>query len=207
MLLKIHPETPPPRLIQKAIDILNNDGVIIYPTDTVYGLGCNILSKKAIDKLRRIRKLDEQKPLSLICSSEREIQTYSSGISNATFKIMRKILPGPYTLIFEASKANPKNILHKRKKIGCRFPNHIIATDLVKSLGNPMLSVSLKNSDDILYNNPEELYEEYKNQVDLVINGGIIFAEHSTIVDFTESNPKVVREGKGFSEIQNLLND
>ena len=205
MLLKIHPETPPPRLIQKAVDILNNDGVIIYPTDTVYGLGCHLLSKKAIEKLRIIRKLDEKKPLSLICSGENEIQIYSSGISNRIFKIMRKVLPGPYTFIFEASKAIPKNILHKRKKIGCRFPNHIIATDLVKNLEYPMLSVSLKNSDDLLYNNPEELYEEYKNQVDLVIDGGIIFAEHSTIVDFTEPNPKIIRTGKGFSDIENLL--
>ena len=206
MLLKIHPENPPPRLIQKAVDVLNNDGVIIYPTDTVYGLGCNILSKKAVEKLRRIRKLDAKKPLSLICSSENEIQTYSSGISNRIFKIMRKTLPGPYTFIFEASKESPKNILDKRKKIGCRFPNHLIATDLVKYLGNPMLSVSLKTSDDSLYNNPEELYEEYQNQVDLVIDGGIIFAEHSTIVDFTEHSPILLREGKGISELQELLN-
>lgn len=197
MLLTINPSNPQQRLIDKAVSILQNDGVIIYPTDTVYGLGCNIFSKKAMNRICQIKNRDPKKPMTFICSSESQIQEYTQGIPTPIFKIMRRYLPGPYTFIFNASKVVPQMMLTKRKTLGCRWPDHPIALKLVETLGHPILSTSFLNSEDMLHDDPLELHEEFKKLVDLVIDGGSIFAEYSTIVDFSIFPPEVIRQGKG----------
>lgn len=197
MLLNINPENPQQRLIDQAISVLERDGIIIYPTDTVYGLGCSIFSKKGVSRIQQIKNRDPKKPMTLICSSERQIQEYTQGIPTPIFKIIRRYLPGPYTFIFSASKVVPKILLTKRKTLGCRIPDHPIALKIVESLGHPILSTSLLNSEDNLYDDPLDIHDEYEKKVDLVIDGGPIFAEYSTMVDFTQSPPEVIREGKG----------
>ncbi len=197
MLVSINPDNPQQRLVDQVVSVLKNDGVIIYPTDTVYGLGCDIFSKKAIERICQIKNIDRKKPMTFICSSDRQIQECTQGIPNNIFKIIRKYLPGPYTFIFSASKIVPKRMLPKRKTVGCRWPDHPIALKLVETLGNPILSTSLKTIDDKLYEDPLDIYDQYIKRVDLVVDGGIIFPENSTIVDFTQSPPVVNRHGKG----------
>ena len=197
MLLTINPVSPQQRLIDRTVSILKNDGVIIYPTDTVYGLGCSIFSKKAMTRICQIKNRDPKKPMSFVCSSDSQIQEYTQGIPTHIFRIIRRYLPGPYTFIFNASKVVPQMMLTKRKTLGCRWPDQSIAIKLVETLGHPILSTSLLTSEDTLYNDATLLHEEYKKQVDLVIDGGTIFAEYSTIMDFTISPPVVVRQGKG----------
>lgn len=197
MLITINSQNPQSRLIEQAVEILRNDGVIIYPTDTVYGLGCSIYSKKAMERIYRIKNIDDRKPLTFICANEGQIQEYSQGISTPLFKLLRKTLPGPYTYIFHASKQVPKGMLTKRKTVGFRWPDHVIARDLVMALGHPILSSSLRISEAKLYDDPLDLHEAYKKLVDLVIDGGVIFAENSTIIDFTGEIPEVLRTGKG----------
>ena len=197
MLLEIHPYNPQSRYINKVIDVLQNDGVIIYPTDTVYGLGCNIYSKKALKKISLIKDVDAKRHLTFICSGLQQIQEYSQGIDTAVFKILKRHLPGPYTFLFRASKIVPKLLLTKRSTIGVRWPDQIIATQVVSELGNPILSSSLYGGRDHLFDNAWEIHEEFGKQVDLVIDGGEIFAEHSTIIDFTTESPDVIRIGKG----------
>ena len=197
MLLNINPTTPQQRLIDRAVSVLQNNGVIIYPTDTVYGLGCSIFSKKAMTRICQIKNRDPKKPMTFICSNERQIQEFTQGIPTPIFKIMRRYLPGPYTFIFIASKVVPHMMLTKRKTLGCRWPDHAIAVKLVETLGHPILSTSLLTSEETLHDEPVKLHDEFKKLVDLVIDGGSIFAEYSTIVDFTLSPPEVVRQGKG----------
>ena len=197
MLLNINPITPQQRLIDRAVSVLQNNGVIIYPTDTVYGLGCSIFSKKAMTRICQIKNRDPKKPMTFICSNERQIQEYTQGIPTPIFKIIRRYLPGPYTFIFNASKVVPQMMLTKRKTLGCRWPDHAIALKLVETLGHPILSTSLLTSEDTLHDDPINLHDEFKKLVDFVIDGGSIFAEYSTIVDFTLSPPEVVRQGKG----------
>lgn len=200
MLININSQNPQQRLIDQAVEILQNDGVIIYPTDTVYGLGCSIYSKKAVDRIARIKNMDPKKPMTLICSSESQLQSYTQGISTPIFKILRRQLPGPYTFIFNASKELPKMLSTKRKTVGVRWPNHNIATSLVDTLQAPILSISLRNNEDELYDDPTLLHEEYGKQVDLVIDGGTIFSAHSTIIDCTGDQPELIRRGKGDHE-------
>lgn len=197
MLLSINSQNPQQRLIDQAAVILENDGVIIYPTDTVYGLGCSIFSKKGIEKICLIKNIDPKKPLSFICSNERQIQEYTQGISNPVFKIIRRYLPGPYTFIFKASKVVPKVMMTKRKTVGIRWPDHPIALQLVETLGHPILSTSLRVSENELYDDPYDLYDRYGKMVDVVIDGGEIYAENSTIIDFSLSSPEILRYGKG----------
>lgn len=197
MLLTINENNPQQRLINQAVSILQNDGVIIYPTDTVYGLGCSIFSKKAMNRICQIKNRNPKKPMTFICSSESQIQEYSQGIPTPIFKLMRRHLPGPYTFIFNASKVVPQVMLNKRKTMGCRWPDHPIALSLVETLGHPILSTSLLVSEDTLHDDPLELHEEFKKRVDVVIDGGSIFAEYSTIIDFTQSPPEIIRQGKG----------
>ncbi|MGK5095059.1 L-threonylcarbamoyladenylate synthase [Deltaproteobacteria bacterium TL4] len=197
MLLEINPENPQQRLIDQAVSFLKNDGVIIYPTDTVYGLGCSVFSKKGMERICRIKDVDRKKPLTFICANERQIQEYTQGISNPIFKIIRREFPGPYTFIFYASREVPKMMLTKRKTIGVRYPKHPIPLSLVTTLGHPILSTSLRISEEELYDDPLDLHEVYEKRVDAVIDGGSIFSENSTIIDFTMSPPEIVRYGKG----------
>ncbi|MBF0351121.1 MAG: threonylcarbamoyl-AMP synthase [SAR324 cluster bacterium] len=206
MLLVINPQNPQQRLIDQAVSVLQNDGVIIYPTDTVYGLGCSVYSKKAMEQVCRIKEVDRKKPLTFVCSSERQIQEYTQGIDAPLYKLIRRQFPGPYTFILEASKIVPKIMLTKRRTIGVRYPDHPITLALVESLGHPIISTSLRADEEDLHDDPHDLHEQYKNVVDMVIDGGVIFAENSTIVDFTSFPPEVIRQGKGdLSWLENAL--
>ena len=199
MLLSINPKNPQPRLVQQVVELLENDGVIIYPTDTVYGLGCSIYSKKAMKRLHLIKKMDPKKPLTLICSNQTQIQEYTQGIETPIFKLLRKHLPGPYTFVFRASKIVPKMMLTPRSTVGFRWPDHPITLAIVEMLGHPILSSSLRISEDQLYDDPHEIHDHFKKRVDAVVDGGSIFAVHSTIIDFSQGDPILLRQGKGNS--------
>ena len=199
MFLSINPKNPQLRLVQQVVELLQNDGVIIYPTDTVYGLGCSIYSKKAMKRLHLIKKMDPKKPLTLICSNQTQIQEYTQGIETPIFKLLRKHLPGPYTFVFRASKIVTKMMLTLRSTVGFRWPDHPITLAIVEMLGNPILSSSLRISDDQLYDDPQEIHDHFKKRVDAVVDGGSIFAEHSTIIDFSQGDPILLRQGKGNS--------
>ena len=199
MFLSINPKNPQPRLVQQVVELLENDGVIIYPTDTVYGLGCSIYSKKAMKRLHLIKKMDPKKPLTLICSNQTQIQEYTQGIETPIFKLLRKHLPGPYTFVFRASKIVPKMMLTPRSTVGFRWPDHPITLAIVEMLGHPILSSSLRISEDELYDDPHEIHDHFKKRVDAVVDGGSIFAEHSTIIDFSQGDPILLRQGKGNS--------
>ena len=199
MLLSINSQNPQPRLVQQVVELLENDGVIIYPTDTVYGLGCSIYSKKAMKRLHLIKKMDPKKPLTLICSNQTQIQEYTQGIETPIFKLLRKHLPGPYTFVFRASKIVPKMMLTPRSTVGFRWPDHPITLAIVEMLGHPILSSSLRISEDELYDDPHEIHDHFKKRVDAVVDGGSIFAEHSTIIDFSQGDPILLRQGKGNS--------
>ena len=197
MFLSINPVNPNPIHIKKVVDILRKDGIIIYPTDTVYGLGCSIFSKKAMKRLHNLKKINQKKPLTFICSNQTEVQKYSQGIPTYIFKLLKRKLPGPYTFVFKASKIVPKMMLTRRNTVGMRWPKHPIANEIVSALGHPILSSSLRMSEQELYDDPQKLYGKYKKQVDIVIDGGTIFAEHSTIIDFSQGDSEIIRYGKG----------
>ena len=203
MLLSINPINPQPRRIQQVVDVLKNDGVIIYPTDTVYGLGCSIFSKKAMKRMHQIKNqnvstvTNPKKPLTFICANQTEVQKYTQGIPTPVFKLLRRQLPGPYTFVFKAAKIVPKMMLTPRSTVGLRWPDHLIANEIVKSFGHPILSSSLRISADELYDDPHDLHEKYKKQVDLIVDGGTIFAENSTIIDFSHGESEIIRIGKG----------
>jgi len=200
MLLNINPLNPQQRLIRQVVDVLQNEGIIIYPTDTVYGLGCSIFSKKAMKRLYQIKRVNQKKPLTFICSNQTELQEYTQGIPADVFKLLRRKLPGPYTFVFKASKIVPKMMLSHRKTVGLRWPDHPIANEIVSAFGHPILSSSLRISEEELYEDPRDLHENYKKKVDLIVDGGTIFAENSTIIDFSSGLAKISRMGKGSVE-------
>ncbi|MCS6903863.1 MAG: L-threonylcarbamoyladenylate synthase [Bacteroidia bacterium] len=201
MLLKIHKDNPQPRLIEKVVECLKNDGVIIYPTDTVYGLGCDIKSKKAIERICLIKNLDPEKNhFSCICENVSIISEYAVGVSTPVYKLMKKALPGPYTFILKASKNIPRHFQSPKKTVGIRVVDHPIPTEIVRLLGNPIVTTSLKHEDEIIeYNtDPELIYEKYKKLVDIVIDAGAGGNIPSTVIDCSdENNITVLREGLG----------
>jgi tRNA threonylcarbamoyl adenosine modification protein (Sua5/YciO/YrdC/YwlC family) len=209
MLLKIHPETPQERYLDQVIDVLRSGGVIIYPTDTMYGLGCDISSKKAVDRICQIKGIDPEKThLSCVCEDISIIGSYASRVDDTVFKIMKRALPGPYTFILEASKKIPRHF--KRKKtIGIRVPDHPIPIVLARLLGNPIASISLpQNEEQAEFNmDPELIHEHFANQVDLVIDGGYGNLEASTVIDCSQGadDITVVREGAGPLEKLGLM--
>ncbi len=196
MLLSINPRHPEPRKIRQVVSILQQGGVIGYPTDTLYGIGCSIYHKAAIQRIYEIKGKDRHKPLSFICSDLKDISQYAQ-VSNYAYKTMKKLLPGPYTFILEATKLVPKMMLTKRKTVGIRVPDNPICLALVRELGHPIITTSVSRPDETLYNDPREIHDNFKGRLDLVIDGGIIVAEHSTIVDLTGEVPEIVRKGKG----------
>ncbi len=196
MIIKINPDNPQKRLIKKVVDVLQKGGVIGYPTDTIYGLGCDIFKPEAIGRIHRIKKIDKKKPLSFICADLKDISNYAF-VSDYAYRIMRRLLPGPYTFILKATKLVPKLVMTKQKTVGIRIPDNNICLALVKELGHPIISTSIYKTEEELYNDPHEIEERFGRELDLVIDGGIIVAEHSTIVDLTEDFPKVIRKGKG----------
>jgi tRNA threonylcarbamoyl adenosine modification protein (Sua5/YciO/YrdC/YwlC family) len=199
MLLHIHPENPQPRLIQQAVETLRNGGVIIYPTDTIYGLGCDIYNAKAIERISRIKKLDPKKAnFSFVCSDLSNLSEYAKSISTPIFRILKNSLPGPYTFILEASKQVPKLMKSKKDTVGIRVPDHNITQALVSALGHPVMSVSLPMDDDVeYYTDPEQIHDIFEKQVDLVIDGGVGNTMPSTVIDCTGDTPVLLRKGAG----------
>lgn len=200
MLIRIHPDNPPERDLRKVVDILKNGGVIIYPTDTVYGLGCDIFNRKAVERVARIKGLKPEKAnFSIICYDLSHITDFARHVDNRTFKLMKKSLPGPFTFILEASSAMPKIFMAKKKTIGIRVPDHHIPREIVRMLGNPIVTTSIHDDDDIIEysTDPELIHEKFEHQVDCVIDGGYGNQIPSTVVDCTVGEPTVLREGLG----------
>jgi len=203
MLVKLFNENPNPRDIRKVVDVLRDGGLIIYPTDTVYGLGCDITNSKAVEKVSRIKGVKVEKSnFSFICSDFSHLSVYTKPIPNPIFKLIKKNLPGPFTFILEASNNVPKYFKGKKKTVGIRIPDNNIIREIVAELGNPILSTSIHDEDEILEytTDPELIYEKYQDIADVVIDGGPGELIPSTIVDCSEDEIKIVREGKGILE-------
>jgi tRNA threonylcarbamoyl adenosine modification protein (Sua5/YciO/YrdC/YwlC family) len=203
MLIKIHPETPSQRQIQKVVEVLKHDGVIIFPTDTIYAVGCSIYSTKALDRIARIKGITPKSAnFSFLCYDLSQLSDYTKPISNDVYKLMRRNLPGPFTFILNASSNVPKIFGSKKKTVGIRIPDNNIISDIIKELGNPLMSTSIHDEDDIVEysTDPELIHEKYDHLVDLVIDGGYGDNVPSTIIDCTDEEPLLVREGKGVIE-------
>jgi len=203
---KIYPDNPQQEKIYRIVEILRRGGVIIYPTDTIYGLGCDIFNSKAVEKVCRIKGIKKDKSnLSFICHDLSQISEYTRNISTPVFKLMKKTLPGPYTFILDAASKVPKSVNAKRKTIGIRIPDHNIPRMLVKELGNPIITTSIRDEDEIIEysTDPELIYEKFSNLVDAVIDGGYGNNVASTIVDCSGNEIEVLRQGLG--DIESLL--
>ena len=202
-IIKIYPENPNPRAIQRVVDIMKKGGLVIYPTDTVYGLGCDMTNIKALERLAKLKGVKLEKAnFSFICEDLSKLSDYVKQIDNPTFKILKRALPGPYTFILPGSKNLP-NPFKKRKTVGIRVPDNSIILTLVNVLGNPIVSTSIRDDDDIIEytTDPELIFEKWSRQVDVVIDGGYGGNEASTVIDLSEDGPLIVREGKGHLEI------
>lgn len=199
MLLHIHPDNPQPRNIQTVVNTLRNGGIIIYPTDTIYGLGCDIFNSKAIERISQIKHIDPKKAqFSFVCADLSDLSDYAKSISTPIFRVLKNSLPGPYTFILEASKQVPKLLKSKKDTVGIRVPAHNITQAIVKELGHPVMSVSLPMEADIAYyTDPELMHDVFGKQVDIVIDGGIGGTVPSTVIDCTSGNPELIREGAG----------
>ena len=198
MLLHIHPKDPQERLIKQVAETLKNGGIIIYPTDTIYGLGCDIYQTKAIEQICRIKQIDPKKAqLSFVCSSLSHLSDFARQISNSTYRMLKEHLPGPYTFILPASKQVPKILQSKKDTIGLRIPDNRIVMALVEELGHPILSTSLPGDFVEDYTDPEIIYEKYQNLVDFVIDGGIGGSVPSTIVNCVNDAYELIRKGAG----------
>ncbi len=200
MLIKIHPDDPSQRKIDIVVDVLRSGGVIIYPTDTIYGLGCDINNQKAVERLARIKGVKLEKTnLSFVCYDLSHISDYTRILDNNVFKLMKKNLPGAFTFILPANNNVPKLFKSKKKSVGIRVPEHNVAREIVRVLGNPIVSTSLHSEDKIMEypTDPELIYEEYQQLVDLVIDSGFGDISPSTIVDCTGDEIEIIRQGKG----------
>jgi tRNA threonylcarbamoyl adenosine modification protein (Sua5/YciO/YrdC/YwlC family) len=198
MLLTIHPENPQPRQIKTIVECLQRGGIIIYPTDTIYGLGCDILQQKAVERICRIKKVDPKKAqLSFICSDLSHLSDYAKQLPTTTFRILKEYLPGPYTFILPASKMVPKILQSKKDTIGLRIPDNKIALAIVNELGRPVLSASLPGEMVEDYTDPEIMHENFRNEVDIVIDGGIGGVTPSTVIDCTKEEYEIIRQGAG----------
>lgn len=200
MLLKIYPENPNPKQIRLVTECLMDGGIVIYPTDTVYGLGCDIFKSKAIEKIAQIKGINAAKAnFSFICNDLSQLSDFCKPISNDVFKLMRNNLPGPFTFILSANNNVPKLIQSKKKTVGIRIPYNSIPVEIVRELGHPIMSTSVHDDDEIIEytTDPELIYEKYQNLVDIVIDGGYGDNEPSTVIDCTGDEIVIVREGKG----------
>lgn len=198
MLIQIHPVNPQPRLVRQVADILRQGGIIIYPTDTIYGLGCDIYQHKAIDKICQIKNVQPQKAnLSFVCYDLSDLSHYAKQLDTPVYRTLKQYLPGPYTFILEASKEVPKILKTKRDTVGIRVPDNKIARGIVEELGNPILSATLPGDNVEDYTDPEVIHDRFGNLVDLVIDGGFGGIVPSTIIDFTSGEALVIREGAG----------
>nr|MBC7612254.1 threonylcarbamoyl-AMP synthase [Pseudopedobacter sp.] len=200
MLIRIYPENPNDKALEQVVEVLRKGGIIIYPTDTVYGLGCDITNQKAIERIAKLRGIKAEKAnFSFICYDLSHISDYIKPIDNTIFRVLKKALPGPFTFIFNASNNVPKLLSSNKKTVGIRVPDNNIARQIVQLLGNPILSTSIHDEDDIIEytTDPELIFEKYQESVDLVIDGGYGNNVPSTVIDCTDGGFEVIREGKG----------
>ena len=198
--ISIHPENPEKRKIDAIVDALRDGAVIIYPTDTIYGLGCDLFNKNAVDRVCRIKGLRPKNfNLSFICNDLSQVSEYTRQINTSTFKLLKNALPGAFTFIMESNRNVPKILGVNKKTVGIRIPDNRITQALVSSLGNPLITTSIKDEDEILQytTDPESIFEDYKYEVDYVIDGGIGGNVPSTIIDCSQGSPEVIREGLG----------
>lgn len=199
-LLKIHPLNPEMRKINRVVDVLRKGGIVVYPTDTIYGIGCDLMNRKSIERLCRVMDIKPNKlDLSFICNDLTHISEYVKNLQTPVFKVLKKSLPGPFTFILESSSRVPKILDVTKKTVGIRIPNHNIPRTLVAELGNPLITSSIKDDDKIkeYTTDPEEIYEDFKNLVDIVIDGGASGNVPSTVVDCTGGELVLIRQGLG----------
>jgi tRNA threonylcarbamoyl adenosine modification protein (Sua5/YciO/YrdC/YwlC family) len=202
MLLQIHPDNPQPRLLKQVVECLQDGGVIIYPTDTIYGIGCDIFQHKAVEKICKIKNIDPKKAsLSFICRDLSHLSDYTKSISTPLYRLLKIHLPGPFTFILEASKQVPKILQTKKSTIGLRIPDNIICLQLLEMLDHPLLSGSLPGEMIEDYTDPEIIYEKFGDQVDFVIDAGIGGFVPSTIIDCTTDDWEVTRQGLGVADL------
>lgn len=193
---ELHPVNPQLRFINKAVEVLREGGVIIYPTDTVYGIGCDIFNRDALDRVYQIKQDAGTKLFSFICPDLKDISKYAK-VSDYAYKMMKKLLPGPYTFVLPASKEVPKKLWTKRETVGIRIPDHNIALMLAKELGNPIISTSVTNRKGDVLVNPLEIQSIFNNQVDLMLASGALDGNPSSIIDLSGEDPEIIREGSG----------
>ena len=196
MLIKINPNNPQERLITKVVEILKKGGIIAYPTDTQFGIGCDIMNKKAIEKIYQLKQRNRIKPFSFICSGLKNISHYAK-VSNYAYKTMKRLLPGPYTFVLEGSKLVPKIMLTKRKTAGIRVPDHPICLELVKKLGNPIITTSAKMPDGNIFFDPSLIHDFFHPRIDVVIDGGPVPGHPSSVISLINDMPEVIRKGRG----------
>jgi len=204
MLLKIHPDNPSPNKIKIVVECLKKGGIIIYPTDTVYGLGCDIYNQKAVRRICKIKGIKPEKAnFSFICCDLSHLSDFTKNVDTPTYKWMKQTLPGAFTFILNANNKVPKLFKSNKKTVGIRIPDNNIARQIVNELGNPILSTSIYDDDEIIEytTDPELIYERYKDVVDIVINGGFGSNEASTVLDCTNHEPEIIRQGKGVLEM------
>ena len=194
----IHPETPQKRLIRRAVDIIDNGGLIAYPTDSCYALGCHIGDKSAMQKIRRIRQVDDKHHFTLVCRDLSELSNFAI-VDNVAYRLMKRCTPGPYTFLLKATSEVPRRLqTPKRKTIGLRVPNHPVALSLCEELGQPLMSSTLiLPNNDVPLSDPLEMRERLKNDIDLVIDGGYCGIKATTVIDLIDSTPSILRQGKG----------
>lgn len=201
--IKLYNDNPNPREIEKIVKVLQAGGLIIYPTDTVYGLGCDITNSKALDKVAKIKGVKPEKAnFSFVCNDLSHLSDYVKQIDTTTYKILKRALPGPYTFVLPGSNSLPK-AYKKRKTVGIRIPDNNIARAIVQALGNPIVSTSIHDEDEILEytTDPELIFEKWQNIVDVVVDGGYGDNHASTVIDLTTDEPEVIREGKGSLDV------
>lgn len=196
MLIKINPRNPQIRLIRRVVEVLEDGGVIAYPTDTIYGFGCSLYNKRGIERIYQIKGIEKNRPFSFICADLKDISMYAK-VSNYAYKTMKRLLPGPYTFILEGTKLVPKIMLTRRKTAGIRVPNNPICLALVRELGHPIISTSATSPAGETFYDPAEIEKKVGKLLDLVIDAGPLVSEPSSVIDLTEEMPKILRKGKG----------
>jgi tRNA threonylcarbamoyl adenosine modification protein (Sua5/YciO/YrdC/YwlC family) len=196
MIIDINPENPQPRLIARVVEVLNNGGVVAYPTDTVYGLGCDMFNKRAIKRVHQIKRQPESKPFSFICPDLKELSQYAR-VTNYAYKTLRRLLPGPYTFVLEGSREVPKMMLTRRKTAGIRVPDHPICLAIVHELGHPLLSTSASDPEGRILKDAWEIDQALGKQLDLIVDGGPVPGLLSSVVSLVDDMPEVLREGAG----------
>jgi len=196
VIVKVYPNSPHRRVIRQAVDVLRDGGVISYPTDTIYGLGAAIDNKSAIERIYHIKRISNSKLLSFICKDIQDISQYAY-ITNSSYKIMKRCVPGPFTFILPATSKTPKKLYQKRRTVGIRIPKSELCQALVEDLGTPIISTSVPAGPDEVLNDPLEIRRRLGDQIDLILDGGILISEPSTVVDLTTHEPGIIREGKG----------